>query len=155
MFNHITHSAIFVTDQDEALAFYVDKLGLEVSADVDLGVMRWLTVCVPGEDRHILLEKPGPPAHDEATAAEVEQVLAKGATGLGFILTTEDAHATHATLVERGVETTGEPVDMPYGVDFGVRDPFGNNLRITQPKQASQEEVQAGFDAAGFDPAAM
>jgi len=147
MFNHITHSALFVTDQDEALEFYVGKLGLEVSADVDLGVMRWLTVCVPGDDRHILLEKPGPPAHDEATAAQVRELLSKGATGLGFILTTDDARATHAKLEAAGVETTGAPVDMPYGVDFGVRDPFGNNLRITQPKEASVEEIQEGFNA--------
>ena len=148
MFNHITHSAIFVTDQDEALDFYVGKLGLEVSADVDLGVMRWLTVCVPGENRHILLEKPGPPAHDEATAAEVRELVAKGATGLGFILTTEDARATHAALEAKGVETTGAPVDMPYGVDFGVRDPFGNNLRITQPKEVTQAEIQEGMKVA-------
>ena len=145
MFTTITHSAIFVTDQDEALDFYVGKLGLEVSADIDLGVMRWLTVCVPGQDRHILLEKPGPPAHDEATASQVRELLSKGATGLGFILTTDDAHATYAELDAKGVETTGEPVDMPYGVDFGVRDPFGNNLRITQPKAATQEEIREGF----------
>ena len=150
MFNHITHSAIFVTDQDEALAFYVDKLGLEVSADVDLGVMRWLTVCVPGEDRHILLEKPGPPAHDEATAGEVRRLLSKGATGLAFILTTDDARAAHAALEAKGVETTGEPVDQPYGVDFGIRDPFGNNLRITQPKEATPEEIEAGFQMTGM-----
>lgn len=148
MFNHITHSAIFVTDQDEALDFYVAKLGMEVSADVDLGVMRWLTVCVPGEDRHILLEKPGPPAHDEATAGQVRDLLGKGGTGLGFILTTDDARATHAELEAKGVETTGPPTDMPYGIDFGVRDPFGNNLRITQPKPATQEEIQSAYDAA-------
>jgi catechol 2,3-dioxygenase-like lactoylglutathione lyase family enzyme len=149
MFNHITHSAIFVTDQDAALEYYVDKLGLEVSADVDLGVMRWLTVCVPGENRHILLEKPGPPAHDEATAAQVRELLGKGGTGMGFILTTEDAHATYAELKAKGVETLGEPVDMPYGIDFGVRDPFGNNLRITQPNEATQEEIQAAYQSAG------
>lgn len=147
MFSHITHSAVFVLDQDEALEFYVGKLGMEVSADIDLGVMRWLTVCVPGEDRHVLLEKPGPPAHDDATAAQVRELLTKGATGLGFILTTEDARATHAELEARGVETTGEPVDMAYGIDFGVRDPFGNNLRITQPKAATPEEIQARFEA--------
>jgi len=147
MFNHITHSAVFVTDHDEALEFYVGKLGLEVSADIDLGVMRWVTVCVPGEARHILLEKPGPPAHDEATAGQVRDVLSRGATGLGFILTTDDAHATYAALEAKGVETTGEPVDMPYGVDFGVRDPFGNNLRITQPIETTNEEIQAAFNA--------
>jgi len=95
MFNAITHSAIFVLDQDEALDFYVGKLGLEVVADVDMGFMRWLTVCVPGQpEREILLEVPGPPAMDPETAAEVRELITKGATGLGFILTTDDCRRT-------------------------------------------------------------
>ena len=82
MFNAITHSQIFVLDQDEALDFYVGKLGLEVSTDVDLGFMRWLTVSVPGDpEREILLEKPGPPAMDEETAEQVRELVTKGATG--------------------------------------------------------------------------
>jgi catechol 2,3-dioxygenase-like lactoylglutathione lyase family enzyme len=133
MFNAITHSAIFVLDQDEALEFYVGKLGLEVSADVDMGFMRWLTINVPGDpDRQILLERPGPPAHDDATAGEVRELVTKGATGLGFILTTPDARKTYEELKAKGVEVTQEPVEQSYGIDFGIRDPFGNNLRITQ-----------------------
>jgi predicted enzyme related to lactoylglutathione lyase len=134
MFNAITHSAIFVLDQDEALEFYVGKLGLEVSADVDMGFMRWLTVSVPGAPgREILLERPGPPAHDDATAEQVRDLVTKGGTGLAFILTTDDARKTHDELKAKGVEITQEPVEQPYGVDFGIRDPFGNNLRVTQP----------------------
>jgi catechol 2,3-dioxygenase-like lactoylglutathione lyase family enzyme len=134
MFNAITHSAVFVLDQDEALDFYVGKLGLEVVADVDMGFMRWLTVCVPGQpEREILLEVPGPPAHDDATAAQVRDLVTKGATGLAFILTTDDCRRTHAELKAKGVEFTDEPVDRFYGTDCGLRDPFGNNLRITQP----------------------
>ncbi len=134
MFNAITHSAIFVLDQDEALDFYVGKLGLEVVADVDMGFMRWLTVCVAGQpEREILLEVPGPPAMDPETAAEVRELVTKGATGLGFILTTGDCRRTYAELRAKGVEFIDEPVDRFYGTDVGLRDPFGNNLRITQP----------------------
>ncbi len=133
MLNSISHSAVFVTDQDEALDFYVGKLGMEVSADVDIGVMRWLTVCVPGDDRHILLEKPGPPAMDEDTAAQVRELLAKGATGLGFILNTADCRKSYEELKAKGVEFTQEPTEHFYGIDTGIRDPFGNNLRMTQP----------------------
>src|SRR3954467_11091218 len=90
MFTGINVSQIFVFDQDEALDFYVGKLGLEVHTDVDLGFMRWLTVCVPGHPhRSILLEKPGPPAMDEATASLVRELVAKGAMGSTFVLLTD------------------------------------------------------------------
>jgi catechol 2,3-dioxygenase-like lactoylglutathione lyase family enzyme len=134
MINAITHSAVYVLDQDEALDFYVGKLGMEVTADVDLGVMRWLTVGVPGQPgREVLLEKPGPPAHDDATAEQVRELVTKGAMGLGFILTTDDCRRTYEELKAKGVEFTQEPVEHFYGIDVGLRDPFGNHLRITQP----------------------
>ena len=133
MLNAISHSAVYVLDQDEALDFYVGKLGLEVTADVDLGVMRWLTVGVPGQPgREILLERPGPPAHDDATADQVRDLVTKGAMGLGFILTTDDCRRTYDELKAKGVEFTQEPVEHFYGIDVGLRDPFGNHLRITQ-----------------------
>ena len=130
----LTLSSLFVLDQDEALDFYVGKLGLEVHTDQDLGFMRWLTVCVPGQrDRAILLERPGPPAHDEATAAQVRELVSKGAGGGWVGFTTTDARATYEELKARGVELTEEPTERPYGTDFGLRDPFGNNVRINQP----------------------
>jgi predicted enzyme related to lactoylglutathione lyase len=133
MFNNISRSQLFVLDQDEALTFYVDVLGLEVADDQDLGFMRWLTVRVPGDPaREILLERPGPPSMDEATATEARQLLTKGAVGGALFFTTEDAHATFATLRDRGVEVTDEPANRPYGIDFGIRDPFGNAIRIGQ-----------------------
>ncbi|MGW4590735.1 VOC family protein [Amycolatopsis thermoflava] len=136
MFNAITLSQIFVTDQDEALDFYVGKLGLEVKVDQDLGFMRWLTVCVPGEPgREILLEKPGPPAMDEGTAEQVRELLAKGATGGWIGLTTDDCRKTYEALLAKGVEFTQEPMERPYGIDCGLRDPFGNAIRINQPTQ--------------------
>jgi catechol 2,3-dioxygenase-like lactoylglutathione lyase family enzyme len=131
----ISHSSVFVLDQDEALDFYVNKLGLEVTADIDMGFMRWLTVGAPGEDRHILLEHPGPPAHDAATAEQVRELVTKGATGYAVGFQTDDCRKTYETLKERGVEFTEEPTERFYGVDCGLRDPFGNHIRIVQPAQ--------------------
>ncbi len=123
-------SSIFVLDQDEALKFYVDLLGLEVSADVDFGPMRWLTVRVPGDTKEILLERPGVPAHDEATAEQVRDLVTKGAGGGWLAFMTDDVDGTFERLVAAGVDVTQEPMDQPYGRDFGIRDPFGNHLRI-------------------------
>jgi len=133
MFTAIPLSQIFVLDQNEALDFYVGKLGLEVKNDIDMGFMRWLTVGVPGEPgREVLLEVPGPPAMNEATANQVREMVTKGATGgwLGF--TTDDCRKTYETLKAQGVEFTQEPVERFYGIDCGLRDPFGNAIRITQ-----------------------
>ena len=92
---NITHSSIFVLDQDEALDFYVGKLGFEVSADIDMGFMRWLTISAPGDpDREILLERPGPPAHDDATAEQVRELVTKGAAGFALGLRTDDLRKT-------------------------------------------------------------
>jgi catechol 2,3-dioxygenase-like lactoylglutathione lyase family enzyme len=138
MYNAISRSQVYVLDQDEALDFYVNTLGLEVATDTDLGFMRWLTVRVPGDVvREILLERPGPPAMDEATAAEVRALLTKGAGGGSLFLTTDDAHATFATLRDRGVDVYDEPAERPYGIDFGIRDPFGNAIRIGQMFEGS------------------
>jgi catechol 2,3-dioxygenase-like lactoylglutathione lyase family enzyme len=129
----ITHSAIFVLDQDEALDFYVGKLGMEVNTDVDMGFMRWLTINAPGEpDREVLLERPGPPAHDDATAEQVRDLVTKGATGFALGLRTDDCRRTYEELKAKGVEITSEPTEQSYGLDFGLRDPFGNNIRVVQ-----------------------
>jgi catechol 2,3-dioxygenase-like lactoylglutathione lyase family enzyme len=133
----ITHSAIFVLDQDEALDFYVGKLGMEVNTDVDLGFMRWLTINAPGDpSREVLLELPGPPAHDDATAQQVREMVTKGATGFALGLRTDDCLKTYEELKAKGVEFTSEPTEQSYGLDFGLRDPFGNNIRIVQPATA-------------------
>ena len=133
MYNAISRSQIYVLDQDDALTFYVDTLGLEVATDADLGFMRWLTVRVPGDPvREILLERPGPPAMDEDTATQVRELLTKGACAGSLFLTTDDAQATFETLRARGADITDEPAERPYGIDFGVRDPFGNHIRIGQ-----------------------
>ncbi|HST56087.1 MAG TPA: VOC family protein [Solirubrobacteraceae bacterium] len=134
MLDSISISHIFVLDQDAALDFYVGKLGLEVSNDMDLGMMRWLTVRVPGQPgREILLEKPGPPSVDEAAGEQIRELITKGASGFAAGFTTSDCRKTYEELLAKGVEFTQEPVERFYGVDCGVRDPFGNHIRIVQP----------------------
>jgi catechol 2,3-dioxygenase-like lactoylglutathione lyase family enzyme len=125
-------SSIFVLDHQVALDFYVGKLGLEIRTDADLGFMRWVTVGVPGEEREVLLEIPAPPAMDPATAERVRELVTKGSGGgwLGF--NTDDAYATYEDLRTKGVDLTEEPTERPYGIDIGVRDPFGNAIRISQ-----------------------
>ncbi len=138
MLNSIHISHVFVADQDKALDFYVGKLGLEVSLDQDLGFMRWLTVRVPGQlGRDILLEKPGPPAMDDAGARQMRELIAKGASGFTVGFTTSDCRKTYQDLLSKGVEITQEPVEQPYGIDMGIRDPFGNHIRIAQLKTGS------------------
>jgi catechol 2,3-dioxygenase-like lactoylglutathione lyase family enzyme len=135
MLTTIRLSSIFVLDQDEALDFYVGRLGLEVAADIDLGFMRWLTVRVPGDpSREILLERPGPPSHDEATAEQARELVTKGATAGWIGFTTPDCRQTYEALLAKGLEFTEEPTDRSYGIDCALRDPFGNALRITEMK---------------------
>lgn len=133
MLNGITISHIWVLDQDEALDFYVGKLGLEVTSDQNLGFMRWLTVGVPGQPgRDILLELPGPPSMDEATADQIRSEITRGASGFAVGFSTDDIQKTYETLLAKGVEFTQEPVKRDYGIDCGLRDPFGNHIRIVQ-----------------------
>ncbi len=133
MLNALGITQIYVLDQDQALDFYVGKLGLEVNTDADLGFMRWLTINVPGDPaREILLERPGPPSMSEETAAQVRDLLTKGAAGGHLFFRCDDAFKTHAELKAKGVELTEEPEERGYGIDFGLRDPFGNSVRIAQ-----------------------
>ena len=136
MITRLNISGIYVLDQDQALGFYVGKLGLEVDTDVDLGFMRWLTVRVPADpDRKILLERPGPPGMSGENAAQVREAVTKGVAGGHLFFAVDDAHAAHAELTARGVELTEEPTEQSYGIDFGLRDPFGNHVRIAQLKE--------------------
>lgn len=136
---NIQLTSLFVLDQDEALDFYVGKLGLEVGTDLDLGFMRWLTIRAPGEPgREILLERPGPPSIDDATAEQVRELVTKGATAGWIGFTTDDCRKTYEELLARGIEFTEEPTDRFYGIDCGLRDPFGNAIRITQLKPPAQ-----------------
>jgi catechol 2,3-dioxygenase-like lactoylglutathione lyase family enzyme len=140
MLKSIQISSIYVPDQDKALDFYVGKVGMEVHTDLDLGFMRWLTVSVPGDpSREVLLEKIGGPYMDDKTADQVREVLSKGASGGHLFLTVDDARKTYDELVAKGVEVTQEPTEQPYGIDFGIRDPFGNSVRFSQPAEATAQ----------------
>jgi catechol 2,3-dioxygenase-like lactoylglutathione lyase family enzyme len=135
MLNGITITQVYVPDQDQALDFYVGKLGMVVREDLNFGPMRWLTVILPSQpDRAVLLERPGPPSMSDDTAAQVRELISKGAAGGHLFFSCDDAYKTHAELKERGVEITEDPEDRGYGIDFGLRDPFGNHIRIAQLK---------------------
>jgi len=140
MITSLNVASIYVLDKDEALDFYVNKLGLEVGSDVTQGDYRWLTVRVPGESgTEISLEQPGSPLHDDATAERLRELITKGALS-GLVFTTEDARGLYETLKSRGVtDFTQEPTDHFYGTDMGLRDPFGNAIRILERKTAAQE----------------
>ncbi|UTI63654.1 VOC family protein [Paraconexibacter antarcticus] len=135
----ISCAQLWVHDQDEALAFYTDKLGMEVRADVtlpEMGDFRWLTVGPAGQDDFaiVLMAIPGEPVMDAESAGQVRTLMAKGFAGTVF-LTTDDVHASYAELRARGVEFTETPEDRPYGIDSGFRDPSGNSFRLTQVRQ--------------------
>jgi catechol 2,3-dioxygenase-like lactoylglutathione lyase family enzyme len=132
-------ASIMVLDKDQALDFYVNKLGLEKGNDVKQGSYRWLTVRVPGDTTEISLEQPGPPLHDEATAEQIRELVTKGALG-GLVFISDDVRGLYETLKSRGVnDFTQEPIDHFYGTDMGVRDPFGNAIRILQQKKVAQK----------------
>ena len=139
MLKQLTTVQLWVDDQDEALAYYTDKVGLELRDDVtvpELGNFRWLTVGVPGQDdvAIVLMAVPGPPVFDEETRAQIKALVAKGAaTGLFF--STDDVRATYEELKSRGVEFQQEPEEQPYGIDVGFRDPSGNQMRMAQLKE--------------------
>jgi catechol 2,3-dioxygenase-like lactoylglutathione lyase family enzyme len=140
MITRLNVASIYVLDKDEALDFYVNKLGLEKGTDVRQGDYRWLTIRVPGEQgTEVSLEQPGPPLHDEATAAQLRGLITKGALG-GLVFITDDARDLYETLQERGVaDFTQEPTEHFYGTDLGIRDPFGNPIRILQQGKAAQK----------------
>jgi uncharacterized glyoxalase superfamily protein PhnB len=132
----VANAQLWVHDQDEALAFYTEKLGFEVRADVtlpEMGGFRWLTVGPAGQDDFsvVLMAIPGAPVMDEDSAAQVRDLMGKGFAGTVF-LTTDDVRASYEELKARGVEFTEEPEERPYGIDSGFRDPSGNSFRLTQ-----------------------
>jgi uncharacterized glyoxalase superfamily protein PhnB len=135
---------LWVHDQDEALAFWRDKVGLEVRSDVtlpEMGDFRWLTVGPAGQEdiAIVLMAIPGPPVMDEATADQVRELVSKGFAGTVF-LTTDDCQASYEELRARGVEFTEAPEERPYGIDSGFRDPSGNSIRLTQVNELAMSQ---------------
>jgi catechol 2,3-dioxygenase-like lactoylglutathione lyase family enzyme len=139
MLKQLTNVQVWVDDQDEALAFYTEKLGLELREDVtvpEMGNFRWLSVGVPGqEDVAItLMAVPGPPVFDDETRQQIKSLLAKGASG-GLFFATDDVQRSYEELKSRGVEFQQEPTEQPYGIDAGFRDPSGNSMRMAQLRE--------------------
>jgi catechol 2,3-dioxygenase-like lactoylglutathione lyase family enzyme len=137
MLKQLTNVQVWVHDQDEALAFYTEKLGLELRADVtvpEMGNFRWLTVGVPGQPdvAVTLMAVPGPPVFDAETQAQIKALVAKGGAG-GLFFNTDDCRRSYEELKGRGVEFGQEPTEQPYGIDAGFRDPSGNQMRMVQP----------------------
>jgi uncharacterized glyoxalase superfamily protein PhnB len=135
----ISTAQLWVHDQDEALAFYTEKLGMEVRSDVtlpEMGDFRWLTVGPVGQPdvAIVLMAIPGAPVMDQQTGDQVRELMAKGFAGTVF-LTTDDCRASYEELKARGVEFSEPPEERPYGIDSGFRDPSGNSLRLTEVRQ--------------------
>jgi extradiol dioxygenase family protein len=132
MITRLNVASVYVLDKDEALDFYVGMLGLEKGNDVRQGSYRWLTVRVPGAETEIQLEEPGPPLHDEATAEQLRELVTKGAM-TGLVFNTDDVGALYGSLRAKGFsDFTQEPTEHFYGTDMGLRDPFGNAIRVLQ-----------------------
>jgi catechol 2,3-dioxygenase-like lactoylglutathione lyase family enzyme len=126
---------VYVRDQEEALAFYVGKLGFAVHTDVRNGDYRWLTVKSPGQSSFQLgLFKPGPPVHDQATAQTLQAMVAKGAMP-PLVLEVDDCRAAYNRMLGLGVEFTQEPMDRYGAVDAGFRDPAGNGWKMIQARR--------------------
>ena len=137
----IANAQLWVHDQEEALAFYTEKLGMEVRADAtlpEMGDFRWLSVGPAGQSdvAIVLMAIPGPPVMDPETADEVRGLMAKGFAGTVF-LTTDDCRASYAELKARGVDFSEEPEERPYGIDSAFRDPSGNHIRLTQVREVA------------------
>jgi catechol 2,3-dioxygenase-like lactoylglutathione lyase family enzyme len=136
MLKSLTTTQVWVHDQDEALAFYTEKLGMELREDVtvpEFGNFRWLTVGVPGQEdvSVVLMAIPGPPVFDEETRQRISELMATGAATALFF-STDDVQGTYEELKARGVEFQQEPTQQPYGIDAGFRDPSGNSMRMAQ-----------------------
>lgn len=135
----IATAQLWVHDQDDALAFYTKKVGMEVRADVtlpEMGNFRWLTVGPAGQPdiAIVLMPIPGPPVIESETGDEIRSLMAKGFAGTIF-LNTDDCQASYEELRARGVEFVDAPEERPYGIDSSFRDPSGNHLRLTQVRE--------------------
>jgi len=128
-------AGLYVRDQDEALTFYVEKLGFKVHTDVKNGDYRWLTIQHPDQPTFQLgLFKPGPPMLDAATAQALSAIVAKGAMP-PLVLVVNDCRAAYDQMSARGVEFTQEPVERYGSIDAGFRDPSGNGWKMIQARR--------------------
>jgi catechol 2,3-dioxygenase-like lactoylglutathione lyase family enzyme len=135
MITNLSHATVYVLDQDEAKAFYTDKLGFEVRDDVRLEGFRWLTVGPKTQPdlRLVLMPIGSGPTTDEQDAQSLRALVTKGAIGVG-VLHADDCQATFQELSARGVEFVQEPTERPYGVEAVFRDNSGNWFSLTETR---------------------
>jgi len=132
MITKLTHSTVWVLDQDAALEFYTGVLGFEVRTDASMDTFRWLTVGPPSQpDFELILAVPGPPMLDPESAEQIRAMVAKGALGAG-VFATDDCHACYEKLKARGVTFLTEPTERSYGIEATFRDNSGNWFSLTQ-----------------------
>jgi catechol 2,3-dioxygenase-like lactoylglutathione lyase family enzyme len=137
MIRKMSHATIFVTNQNDALSFYRDKLGFEVRTDAMVGEdFRWLTVGAkdqPGFEI-VLMEPKAGMLMDDVTASQLRLILEKGVLGAG-VFNTDDCRATYEELKSKGVEFLSEPAERFYGTEAIFKDNSGNWFSLTQPKE--------------------
>ena len=132
MITKLSHTTIWVLDQDAARDFYTDKLGFEVNTDERMDGFRWLTVSPPNQpDHELILLEPGPPMMDPETAERVKELVARGVIGPGAF-ETDDCRKTYEELRERGVNFLSEPAQRFYGIEATLRDNSGNWFSMVQ-----------------------
>src|SRR3954468_12933983 len=153
MIKQVSHVNVWVHDQDEALAWYTEKLGFELRDDItlpELDGFRWLTVGPVGQPDFALplMTVPGPPVFDGTTTDQIRALMARGAAG-GLFFATDDCRGDYEELRSRGVEFTEEPSERPYGIDAGLRDPSGNSIRIGEAAPVPSNAAGSGVRAAG------
>jgi catechol 2,3-dioxygenase-like lactoylglutathione lyase family enzyme len=135
MIRKMSHATIFVNNQDEALAFYRDKLGFKVHTDAMVGAdFRWLTINAPDQSDFeiILMEPKAGMLMDEPTAAQLREIMNKGVLGAG-VFHTDDCRGTYDELKAKEVQFVSEPVERPYGIEAVFKDNSGNWFSLTQP----------------------
>ena len=137
MIRRMSHATIFVDNQEEALAFYRDKLGFQVHTDAMVGEdFRWLTINTPEQPDFeiVLMEPKGGMLMDEATATQLRAILAKGVLGAG-VFNTDDCRGTYEEMKSKGVQFVSEPAERPYGIEAVFKDNSGNWFSLTQPNE--------------------
>ena len=135
MINRLAHVTVIVRDQDEALRFYTEELGMEKRDDRRMGSFRWLTVAPPGSDVAIVLQQPGPPFQ---SADEEARMLARVGQGTTWVLETDDCRKDHAAMVARGITFESAPSEMPWGISAVFVDLYGNRYNLLQPSAGAR-----------------
>jgi catechol 2,3-dioxygenase-like lactoylglutathione lyase family enzyme len=131
MINRLAHVTVIVRDQEEALRFYTEKLGMEKREDQRMGDFRWLTVAPKGSDVAIVLQRPSAPFQ---TAEEIERMLGDVGHGTTWVVETDDCRGDYDAMRGKGVEFTDAPKDLPWGVSAVFRDLYGNKYNLLQPR---------------------